>query len=114
MEIMDDSHIVVLITAPSMEVAKETSASLLESRLAACVNIVPQVLSIYKWEGEIHEDTEVLLIVKTRREVFADQLISAVKSTHPYDVPEIIALPIIAGAKDYLNWIDEVVPISLE
>ena len=111
---MDNSHIVVLITAPSMDAAKEISALLLERQLAACINIIPQVLSIYIWEGEIHEDAEFLLIVKTRQEVFANQLISAVKTIHPYDVPEIIALPIIAGEKDYLGWIDEVTSITKE
>lgn len=100
--------ILVLITAPTHEDARRISNTLLEKKLAACVNIVSAVDSHYIWQGEINEEKEVLLIVKSREELFEERLVPAVKAVHPYDIPEIIALPIIMGSKDYLNWIEEV------
>ncbi|HEX9028846.1 MAG TPA: divalent-cation tolerance protein CutA, partial [Anaerolineales bacterium] len=82
--------------------------TLLEQKLAACVNILPQLRSLYIWQGQIHDDEEAMLLVKTRAELFETQLIPAVKMVHPYEVPEIIALPVQAGSKDYLDWIDAV------
>lgn len=105
---MDIKEIVVLITAPSTGVAETISNALLEKELVACVNIVPSINSLYKWEGEINNDKEVLLIFKTRCELFDDTFINAVKEQHPYDVPEIIALPIVSGSEDYLKWIADV------
>lgn len=104
---MTTDNIVVIITAPSKDVAKKISEHLLEKKLAACVNIVSPINSLYTWEGKMNDDEEVLMIVKTRAAIFETEFINAVKTTHPYDVPEIIALPIIMGSKDYLNWIDE-------
>ena len=105
---MDIKQIVVLITAPSAEVAEKISNTLLENKLAACVNIVPSINSLYIWEGEINNDEEVLLIIKTRYELFDDTFIKTIKEQHPYDVPEIIALPIVIGSEDYLQWITNV------
>ena len=105
---MDIKQIVVLITAPSAEVAEKISNTLLENKLAACVNIVPSINSLYIWEGEINNDEEVLLIIKTRYELFDDTFIKTIKEQHPYDVPEIIALPIVIGSEDYLHWITNV------
>jgi periplasmic divalent cation tolerance protein len=101
-------HVVVLVTAPSSEIGSHIAEALLEQRLAACVNVVPSVTSIYTWEGEGCSDEEVLLVIKTRREAF-DALADVVKHVHPYEVPEIIAVPVVAGSEDYLDWIDEAV-----
>jgi len=100
--------VVVLITVPSKEVANKISDVLLNQKLAACVNIVSPINSLYTWKGKVNNDEEVLMIVKSRADLFETKLIDAVKSSHPYDVPEIIALPIIMGARDYLDWIKEV------
>jgi periplasmic divalent cation tolerance protein len=99
-------HIVVLITAPSKEVGTEIAHALLEQKLAACVNIVSPINSLYTWKGETCSDEEVLLFVKTKAAIFGDKFVPAVQAVHPYDVPEIIALPIIMGSKSYLDWID--------
>ncbi len=96
---------IVLITAPSLDVAKMLGQELVKQKLAACVNITAPILSIYSWKGEIQQDEEVLLVVKTRAELVETALIPAVKAIHPYEVPEIIALNIQAGLKDYLDWI---------
>ena len=98
-------HLVVLVTAPSEQVGKDLAAMLLRRRLAACVNIIPSVISIYTWEGETCIDDEVMLMIKTGRSVL-DELTSAIIGDHPYDVPEVIALPITAGAEEYLRWLD--------
>jgi periplasmic divalent cation tolerance protein len=104
---MNSGYIIVLITAPSVEVGKQIASSLVERKLAACVNIIPSMLSIYRWEGEIATEEEVLLVVKSRGDIFESQLIEAVQELHPYEVPEIIALPIWKGVKNYLDWIEE-------
>ncbi|MGD2145740.1 MAG: divalent-cation tolerance protein CutA [Anaerolineae bacterium] len=101
-------HVVVLVTAPSREVGSRIAEALLEQGLAACVNLASSVTSVYSWEGETRSDEEVLLVIKTRRAAF-DELADAVRNVHPYEVPEIIALPVVAGSQDYLDWIDEVV-----
>lgn len=99
-------HIVVFITVPSPEEGKKIAKALVEKRLAACVNIVPGLRSIYRWEGKICDDKELLLIAKTT-EGLLKVLEQEVKSLHSYKVPEIIALPIVNGSRDYLEWIDE-------
>lgn len=94
----------VLVTAPSEEVARKIASNLLAKKLAACVNLVPPVSSLYHWKGEIVEDQETLMIVKCRSELFEGEVVAAVKQIHPYEVPEIIALPVVKGAPDYLDW----------
>jgi periplasmic divalent cation tolerance protein len=103
-----EEHFVVLVTAPSRGVGKDIARALLEQRLAACVNVVPSIASLYTWEGELCSEEEVLLVIKSTGAAF-DRLAAAVRDAHPYDVPEIIALPIVAGSQGYLDWIDEVV-----
>jgi periplasmic divalent cation tolerance protein len=98
--------IVVLITCGSEEEAVKISNALVEERLAACVNLISPVRSIYRWEGKICDEKEWLLIIKTQRIRF-DELEKKVKSLHSYSVPEIIALPIIEGSSSYLNWLAE-------
>lgn len=102
---MTPDFLIVLITVPSEEVGESIARHLLENHLAACVNILSGVRSLFRWQGEIHLDKEALLVVKTRRELFADQLEPAVKAVHPYDVPEIIAFTIALGNQEYLDWI---------
>ena len=105
---MQTEYVVVMITAPSNEVAAEIADALLSAELAACVNILPPIQSHYIWQGQRQQEEEVLLIAKTRFELFDDTFIHAVKSVHPYEVPEIIALTIAAGSQDYLAWISDV------
>lgn len=97
---------VCLCTAPSAEVAAELARGLVEATLAACVNIVPGVRSIYRWKGEVQDDGEVLLIIKTSAERF-DAMRDWLVEAHPYDVPEVLALPVDAGADAYLAWVLE-------
>jgi periplasmic divalent cation tolerance protein len=96
--------LVVLVTAPSPDQAAEIARALVEERLAACGNVVPAIRSIYRWEGKVHEDAEALLVLKTTRGRF-EALRDRVLALHPYDVPEVIALPVEAGSADYLAWI---------
>jgi periplasmic divalent cation tolerance protein len=105
---MDPTYSVVLITAPNREVGRKVANHLVQNELAACVNIIAPIESIYAWEGKVQQDEEVLLIAKTRTALVESMLVQAVKSVHPYDVPEIIALPIQAGSHNYLDWISSV------
>ena len=98
--------IVVLITTASYEEARKIADALVAERKAACVNIVPKVNSIFRWKGNIEEAEESLLLVKTRAELFPE-VVSFVQRLHSYEVPEIIALPIIKGNPDYLAWLRE-------
>ena len=95
---------VILCTAP-VELAETLARGLVESRVVACVNVVPRVRSIYRWEGEVQRDQEWLLIAKSRRDVLRD-LVRRVEALHSYDVPEIIALPLVGGSDGYLHWLD--------
>jgi periplasmic divalent cation tolerance protein len=99
-------HIVVFITASSYEEAHKISEALVSQKKAACVNIVPRVNSIFTWKDKLEKSEESLLIVKTRTKLLPD-VVTLVKWLHSYEVPEIIALPIIEGNEDYLEWIDK-------
>jgi len=98
------STIVVLVTAPTPERAAELARTLVEERLAACGNVVPGLRSIYRWEGKVQDDAEALLLLKTTRARF-EALRDRVLALHPYQVPEVIALPVEAGSAKYLEWI---------
>ena len=100
--------IVVLVTSPSLEEAERLALSLLEEKLAACVNVTP-VASFFRWEGKTCKESERLLIIKSRGSLF-ETLEKRVRELHSYDVPEIIALPIVAGSERYLQWMEESVP----
>jgi periplasmic divalent cation tolerance protein len=102
------AYLVALVTVPSKDVGRDVARALLDRKIAACVNIVPSISSFYTWEGEVCVDEELLLLIKTTESAF-DELASTVKEIHPYDVPEVIAVPLAAGSKDYLEWIQEVV-----
>ena len=103
---MEAQHIVVYVTAGSQEEADKLSRGLVEEKLAFCVNAIPEVKSTYYWEGKFCEDEEILLIIKTRSSKFA-ALETWVRKNHSYDVPEVIALPIVKGSQPYLKSIDD-------
>lgn len=95
---------VIYCTVPNEFNANLIATTLVEENLAACVNILPSVTSVYKWEGIIQTDNEMLLIIKTQEEKF-EALEAKIKELHEYTVPEIIALPIVEGSEEYQNWI---------
>lgn len=96
--------LVVLVTTPTPERAAELARALVEERLAACGNVVPGLRSIYRWEGEVQDDPEALLVLKTTRARF-EALRDRILALHPYQVPEVIALPVEAGSAAYLAWV---------
>lgn len=98
-------QVVVLMTAGSQEEADQIAEGLVAESLAACVNIVPGVTSVYRWQGGVERDQEWLLVAKSHREAL-DRLVQRVQELHSYDVPEIIALPLTGGSEAYLRWID--------
>lgn len=103
---MESPHVVVFVTAGSKEQADKLSRGLVEEKLAFCVNSIPSIKSTYYWEGKLCEDEEILLIIKTRASKF-DALETWVRDNHSYDVPEVIALPIVKGSQPYLKSIDD-------
>ena len=96
----------IYMTAGSKDEAKKIGKELVASRLAACVNILDNINSIYRWDGEIHNDTEVVMIAKTT-ENRVPELVEKVKSMHSYDCPCIVSLPVLGGHQPYLDWIAE-------
>ncbi len=97
--------IVVLSTTDSEEEARRIARGLVELRLAACVQITPGIRSVYQWKGAIEEGAEFLLLIKTRRDLF-DQLCEELRRLHSYEVPEVVAVPVVAGLDGYLRWMD--------
>ncbi len=97
--------IVVLSTCASAEEAEKLARQLVEERLAACVNVVPRIQSYYRWQGATESAEEWLLIIKSSRERF-DPLRAALEKAHSYEVPEVLALPVVAGAANYLDWLE--------
>jgi periplasmic divalent cation tolerance protein len=96
--------VVVLVTVPDEQVASRIAQALVREKLAACVNVLPGVRSVYAWKGEICNEGELLCLVKTRREIYPG-VRERVLALHPYEVPEIIALPLIEGSDTYLAWL---------
>ena len=99
----DEELVVVFCTVPDAAEGRALGRMLVERRLAACVNVVDGLTSIYRWQGTIHEDPESLLVIKTRRSAFA-ALAEALAAAHPYEVPEVVALPAAAVHAPYLDW----------
>lgn len=95
---------VVLMTAPNQESGEFLARELVSERLAACGNVIPGIVSVYWWEGEIEEDDEVLVVLKTAQER-VEALVERARALHPYDVPEVLALPVTAGNREYGGWV---------
>lgn len=100
-------HLVVFVTTPSEEEATKISKVLVEEKLAACINIVRNIRSIYSWQGKIEDESEALMIIKTKYELY-EELEKRIKELHSYTVPEIIAVKIKKGSESYINWLNEV------
>mgnify|MGYP003579075294 CR=1 FL=1 len=98
--------VLALSTVGNAETAQRIGRALVERRLVACVNVVPGVTSIYAWKGSVTTDSELLLVIKTRRAKL-DEVRSALLELHPYEVPELVALPIAGGHGAYLEWIED-------
>ncbi|MGH1363050.1 MAG: divalent-cation tolerance protein CutA [Calditrichia bacterium] len=103
---MKTNPILVFCTVPDHDTAKQISNVLVTERLAACCNLVPGIRSVYMWQGNICEEEEIQLFIKTSAEVY-DSLEKRLLELHPYDVPEILALPVMRGLSTYLKWMDE-------
>ena len=103
---MDKEYFLVLCTCPEGEAARELANRLVEERLAACVNILPGLTSVYPWEGAIETSRESLLLIKTAKAVYP-LLEARLRELHPYELPEIVAVPIERGLPDYLQWIGQ-------
>lgn len=99
-------YIFVCVTTSSLQEAELIAKAVVEKRLAACGNIIPNIRSVFWWNGSIEAEQEALLILKSRRSLFSE-LSAAVKTLHSYEVPEVIALPLIAGSQEYLHWIEQ-------
>ncbi len=97
--------IVIFCTVPNKDDAKKISRAIIEENLAACVSTIDKVNSLFSWNNEICTENELLLVIKTRRELF-ENIEILIKELHSYNVPEIIALPVIIGSEDYLGWIE--------
>ena len=97
--------VIVLVTSPDREKARIIATNLIKRKLAACVNILPGIESIYEWEGSIQDDQEVQLFIKTRGGLLEGDILPLIQDLHPYDLPEIIVVPIIGGSQPYLDWI---------
>ncbi|TDX99585.1 divalent-cation tolerance protein CutA [Thiohalophilus thiocyanatoxydans] len=95
----------VLCTCPDQETARKLADQLVAERLAACVNIVPGLESVYEWQGKVERDAEVLLIIKTREDHYA-RVEKTIQQHHPYELPEILRVSLDGGLQDYLQWID--------
>ncbi len=103
-------YCVLMVTASSKQEAETIAKTLVESKLAACVNIFP-IQSIYTWQEQVHNEPEFQLFIKTQRRLFST-IETKIRELHSYEVPEIIALPILAGSQPYLNWISENIKVN--
>jgi len=96
-------YCLVLVTCQSQSEARKIGQALVKQKMAACVNIIPKVNSLFFWKKKLTEEKEILLLIKTRKALFS-KLSASVRKLHSYEVPEIIALPVLAGEKNYLSW----------
>ncbi|ROP36322.1 divalent-cation tolerance protein CutA [Saccharothrix texasensis] len=103
---MDDNHVVVITTTDSEDAAGTLAKAVVEARLAACVQISGPVRSVYRWDGEVADDREWQLWIKTAYDR-VDELTEFIRARHTYDVPEVLALPVLGGNPDYLAWVTE-------
>ena len=102
---MNNEYIMIISTCADMESARKIAGILIDRRLAACVQMFP-ILSVYTWQGKFCEDKEIMLFIKSKTALF-DEIAAAIKENHPYEVPEIIQIPVTDGLPDYLRWIDD-------
>jgi periplasmic divalent cation tolerance protein len=110
----NDKPVLIYSTFPSQETAEAAGRALVERRLAACVNILPGMTSIYRWEGAIAREAEVVMMIKTRQSLSAE-VMAVVKQLHPYSNPALVVLPVLDGAPDYIRWLlDETVRASAD
>ncbi len=100
------TYCIINCTTANEEEAKKIAKHLIEKKLIACATIMPKVNSIYVWNNQLNEDTESLMIMKTKTELYS-KTEEEIKKLHSYEVPEIICIPILTGSKEYLNWIEE-------
>lgn len=103
---MATDYQVVLCTVPDAKTGEQIGRALVGEALAACVNVVPGLSSIYRWKQDVMQDSECLLVIKTRDSLF-EAVQKRIQALHPYELPEVVAVPIVAGSAAYLNWIDE-------
>ncbi len=103
---MPTSTLITLCTCPSQATAEEIASALVEQGVAACINIIPTITSIYKWQGKLEKANEVLMLIKTDQSRYQD-LERALTILHPYELPEIIAVPVEQGLAGYLNWVTQ-------
>lgn len=108
-EYVAGTYSMAFVTVPNEEVAAKLSRGLVENKLAACVNIIPGIKSVYEWKGKIEEDGELLMMIKTRTSKVSD-VAKFVRENHPYEVAEVISSPIQNGNPPYLDWIGKTVP----
>jgi periplasmic divalent cation tolerance protein len=101
---VNDASVLIYSTFPTTEAAETAGGRLVDQRLAACVNIIPGMTSIYVWQGERHRDAETVMIIKTRSEL-AEMVIREVRNTHSYSNPALLVLPVIGGSPDFISWI---------
>jgi periplasmic divalent cation tolerance protein len=99
-------HVICFVTSSNLEQATDIARFLVQHKLAACVNLIDPIRSIYRWKDEIYDEKEILMIIKTRRALF-EKLTFEIKNLHSYETPEIICVPIDSGLPEYLAWIDE-------
>lgn len=99
-------YLLVLTTCPSDQVAKDLANEIIDAKLAACVNIVPKIISVYEWQGQKEQSDESLLLIKSTQEE-SERLQAFIAREHPYELPEVIAVPICGGLPDYLAWISD-------
>ena len=102
----ENKFIMIITTVNSDSAAKKIAQALIEEKLAACVNIIPSVTSIFRWEGKVSTESELILIAKSKKKLF-DEIKDKILSLHPYKLPEIITVPIVDGSKEYLKWVED-------
>ena len=103
--IMDKQYFVIFCTCPDLATAERIAKAIVEEKLAACVNILPGITSVYRWQDQTQQDSELLLLIKTRQHAYS-ALEKRIQQLHPYEIAEIIALPLVAGSSNYLAWLN--------